>query len=82
MNTKERRKEQRRAGGRSGSQLGIGMGIGMGIGFSMNALTGANTSIPEWALLLIAYGLGGATVFAVWWLRGYETPPVRKKKSE
>ncbi len=81
MKTKERLKEQRRAARGTGWPIGIGIGIGSSVGLG-TILTGANTLTPEWAIFLIAYGLGGATVFAVWWLRGYETPPVRKKKSE
>lgn len=80
MNTKERLKEQRRAGWRTSSQLRIGMVMGFVIGLSMSLVSGANTLTPEWAIYLIAYGLGAASVFVIWWLRGYETPPVRKKK--
>ncbi|MCD6248897.1 MAG: hypothetical protein J7J98_01025 [candidate division Zixibacteria bacterium] len=81
MNTKERLKEQRQAGGRTGWLIGIGMGIGLSIGFSTNFVSGANTLTPEWAIYLIAYCLGVASVFVIWWLRGYETPPTRKKES-
>jgi hypothetical protein len=82
MNTKERLKEQRRAAGGFGLPMGIGIGIGFSVGFGINRLAGANSLTPEWAFYLIAYGLGMATVFAIWWLKGYEVPPTRTKVAE
>ena len=81
MNTKERLKEQRQASWRASLPMGIGMGIGFTAGFGMNTLIGASGMTPEWAFYLIAYGLGAVSVFVIWWLRGYETPPTRRKES-
>ncbi len=80
MNTKERLKKQRRAASGMGWPIGVGVGIGLSVVIGTSFTGGENVLTPEWAIYLIAYGLGGATVRAVWWLRGYETPPVRKKK--
>ncbi len=72
MNTKERLKEQRRANRSLGWPIGTGMSMGFVVGFGLNALSSGSSFAPEWAFYLIAYGLGAASVLAVWWLAGYE----------
>jgi hypothetical protein len=71
MDTKARLRDERKKH-KSATYFvtGLVLGLLLGVVAATSSSGGGLAMTPQWAYLLVAFGLGGVAVLAYWWLAG------------